>query len=142
MAQNYDVVVVGAGAAGVFMAYEFVKLDKNIKVCIIDQGGPVSKRKCPIDGKKVKSCIHCKVCSIMHGFGGAGGMSDGKYNITNNFGGDLYTFTGKEKAIELMQYVDKITLKWAVRTLSFTPQLLPTLRQWLLNMTSTSLTLR
>ena len=60
MAQNYDVVVVGAGAAGVFMAYEFVKLDKNIKVCIIDQGGPVSKRKCPIDGKKVKSCIHCK----------------------------------------------------------------------------------
>ena len=48
MAQNYDVVVVGAGAAGVFMAYEFVKLDKNIKVCIIDQGGPVSKRKCPI----------------------------------------------------------------------------------------------
>lgn len=53
MAQNYDVVVVGAGAAGVFMAYEFVKLDKNIKVCIIDQGGPVSKRKCPIDGKKV-----------------------------------------------------------------------------------------
>ena len=74
MAQNYDVVVVGAGAAGVFMAYEFVKLDKNIKVCIIDQGGPVSKRKCPIDGKKVKSCIHCKVCSIMHGFGGAGGL--------------------------------------------------------------------
>ena len=111
MAQNYDVVVVGAGAAGVFMAYEFVKLDKNIKVCIIDQGGPVSKRKCPIDGKKVKSCIHCKVCSIMHGFGGAGGMSDGKYNITNNFGGDLYTFTGKEKAIELMQYVDKINLE-------------------------------
>ena len=94
MAQNYDVVVVGAGAAGVFMAYEFVKLDKNIKVCIIDQGGPVSKRKCPIDGKKVKSCIHCKVCSIMHGFGG-----------------DLYTFTGKEKAIELMQYVDKINLE-------------------------------
>ena len=111
MAQNYDVVVVGAGAAGVFMAYEFVKLDKNIKVCIIDQGGPVSKRKCPIDGKKIKSCIHCKVCSIMHGFGGAGGMSDGKYNITNNFGGDLYTFTGKEKAIELMQYVDKINLE-------------------------------
>ena len=55
MAQNYDVVVVGAGAAGVFMAYEFVKLDKNIKVCIIDQGGPVSKRKCPIDGKVLHS---------------------------------------------------------------------------------------
>ena len=112
MAQNYDVVVVGAGAAGVFMAYEFVKLDKNIKVSIIDQGGPVSKRKCPIDGKKVKSCIHCKVCSIMHGFGGAGGMSDGKYNITNDFGGTLYEYIGKKQALELMHYVDEINLRY------------------------------
>ena len=110
MAQNYDVVVVGAGAAGVFMAYEFVKLDKNIKVCIIDQGGPVSKRKCPIDGKKVKSCIHCKTCAIMNGFGGAGAFSDGKYNLTNEFGGTLYEYIGKQKAMELMHYVDDINV--------------------------------
>ena len=87
------------------------KILSKVHIWLGKPGGPVSKRKCPIDGKKVKSCIHCKVCSIMHGFGGAGGMSDGKYNITNNFGGDLYTFTGKEKAIELMQYVDKINLE-------------------------------
>ena len=111
MAEKFDVVIIGAGAAGVFMAYEFVKLNKNIKVCIIEQGNPVAARKCPIDGLKIKSCIHCKVCSIMHGFGGAGGMSDGQYNITNNFGGDLYAFTGRTQALELMKYVDEINLK-------------------------------
>ncbi len=111
MSKKYDVVIVGAGASGAFMAYEFVALNKNIKVCVIDQGGPITERKCPIDGKKIKSCVHCKVCSIMHGFGGAGGMSDGKYNITNNFGGDLFTFTGKEEALDLMRYVDSINLK-------------------------------
>ena len=108
---NYDVIIVGSGAGGVFMAYEFTKINKNIKVCIIDRGGPIGKRICPIDGKKITSCIHCKTCSIMNGFGGAGGMSDGKYNITNNFGGDLYTHTGKELAIELMEYVDKVNLE-------------------------------
>lgn len=111
MAEKYDVVVIGAGAAGVFMAYELVKLNTKLKVCIIDQGGPIAERKCPIDNVKIKSCVHCKVCSIMHGFGGAGGMSDGKYNITNNFGGDLYTYTGRDEALELMRYVDKINLK-------------------------------
>ena len=67
---------------------------------------------CPIDGKKIKSCIHCKSCSIMSGFGGAGAFSDGKYNITNDFGGTLYEYIGKEKALELMQYVDEINMEY------------------------------
>ncbi len=108
---EFDVIIIGAGASGVFMAYEFAKLDKGLKVCMIDRGSPISKRVCPIDGKKVKSCIHCKTCAIMNGFGGAGGMSDGKYNITNSFGGDLYTHTGRAEAIELMEYVDKVNLE-------------------------------
>ncbi len=111
MKKNYDVVIVGAGASGVFMAYEFVNMGKDIKVCMIDSGKPIAKRICPIDGKKIKSCIGCKPCSIMHGFGGAGGLSDGKYNITNNFGGDLYKHTGFKEAIELMEYVDSVNLK-------------------------------
>ncbi|MBO6229348.1 MAG: NAD(P)/FAD-dependent oxidoreductase [Ruminiclostridium sp.] len=108
---DYDVIIIGAGAGGVFMAYEFTKLGKDIKVCMIDRGGPIAERVCPIDGKKIKSCIHCKTCAIMNGFGGAGGMSDGKYNITNSFGGDLFAHTGHAEAIELMEYVDKVNLE-------------------------------
>ena len=70
------------------------------------------QRHCPIDGEKIKSCIGCKSCSIMSGFGGAGAFSDGKYNITNDFGGTLYEYLGKKKALELMQYVDKINLRF------------------------------
>ncbi|MBR5089970.1 MAG: NAD(P)/FAD-dependent oxidoreductase, partial [Ruminiclostridium sp.] len=56
----YDVIIIGAGASGVFMAYEFAKLDKGLRVCMIDKGAPIADRACPIDGKKIKSCIHCK----------------------------------------------------------------------------------
>ena len=67
-------------------------------------------RKCPIDGNKVPNCINCKSCSIMSGFGGAGAFSDGKYNITNDFGGTLYEHIGKTKALDLMKYVDDINM--------------------------------
>ena len=67
-------------------------------------------RKCPIDGNKVPNCINCKSCSIMSGFGGAGAFSDGKYNITNDFGGTLYEHIGKTKALDLMRYVDDINM--------------------------------
>jgi len=109
--RDYDVIIIGAGAGGVFMAYELAKLGKGIKVCMIDRGDPIEKRVCPIDGSKIRSCIHCKTCAIMNGFGGAGGMSDGKYNITNSFGGDLFVHTGRSEAIELMEYVDKVNLE-------------------------------
>ena len=109
--KEYDVIIIGAGAAGVFMSYEFAKLGKNIRVCVIDRGSPIAERRCPIDGKKIKSCVHCKTCAIMNGFGGAGGMSDGKYNITNSFGGDLYEHTGRDEAIGLMEYVDSVNLE-------------------------------
>ena len=61
-------------------------------------------------GEKVKSCIKCPVCAIMSGFGGAGAFPDGKYNITNDFGGTLYEHIGRAKAIELMKYVDEINV--------------------------------
>ena len=72
----------------------------------------MKKRNCPIDGEKVKNCIHCATCAIMNGFGGAGAFSDGKYNITNDFGGTLHAYIGKKKAIELMEYVDELNVKY------------------------------
>ncbi len=109
---KYDVVIVGAGPGGIFSAYELSKSNPNLKIAVLEAGNPLSKRKCPIDGKKIKSCIGCKPCSIMNGFGGAGAFSDGKYNITNQFGGTLYEYIGKDEALELMRYVDKLNLDY------------------------------
>ena len=105
---KYDVIIVGAGPGGIFSAYELMKKKPELKVAVFEKGYSLEKRKCPIDGDKVKSCIKCKSCAIMSGFGGAGAFSDGKYNITNDFGGTLYEYIGKEKAIALMKYVDEI----------------------------------
>lgn len=109
--EKYDVAIVGMGPGGIYSAYEFVKNNSNLKIAIFDMGNSLEKRNCPIDGDKIKSCINCKVCSIMSGFGGAGAYSDGKFNITNEFGGTLHEHIGKAKATELMEYVDKINLE-------------------------------
>ena len=108
---RYDVLVVGAGPGGIFTSYELKKLSPALCVGVFEAGHPLSKRRCPIDGEKIKSCVGCKSCSIMSGFGGAGAFSDGKYNITNDFGGTLYEYIGRKKALELMRYVDEINLR-------------------------------
>ena len=107
---NYDVIIIGAGPGGIFAAYELAEKAPELKVAVFEAGNPLEKRKCPIDGKKIKSCVNCKTCAIMSGFGGAGAFSDGKYNITNDFGGTLYEYIGKQQALDLMHYVDEINM--------------------------------
>ncbi|MCR5788862.1 MAG: FAD-dependent oxidoreductase [Lachnospiraceae bacterium] len=107
---KYDVSIIGAGPGGIFAAYELTKNAPEIKIAVFEAGNELHKRHCPIDGKQVKNCVNCKTCSIMSGFGGAGAFSDGKYNITNDFGGTLYEYIGKQEALELMEYVDSINL--------------------------------
>ena len=107
---KYDVLIIGAGPGGIFSAYELMQRKPEWKVAVLEAGNPLEKRHCPIDGDKIKSCIHCKTCAIMNGFGGAGAFSDGKYNLTNEFGGTLYEYIGKQKAMELMRYVDDINV--------------------------------
>lgn len=109
---NYDVIIIGAGPGGIFSAYELITKNPGLKIGVFEAGNPLAKRRCPIDGDKIKSCIQCKTCAIMSGFGGAGAFSDGKYNITNDFGGTLYEYIGKKKAIDLMKYVDEINVKY------------------------------
>lgn len=106
----YDVIIIGAGPGGIFSAYELMQKNKDLKIAVFDAGHSLEKRHCPIDGDKVKNCIKCKTCAIMNGFGGAGAFSDGKYNITNDFGGTLYEYIGRTQAIDLMEYVDKINM--------------------------------
>lgn len=109
---RYDVIIIGAGPGGIFSAYEMMSKNNTLKIGIFESGHSLDKRKCPIDGDKVKSCINCKSCSIMSGFGGAGAFSDGKYNITNDFGGTLFEHIGKAQALDLMRYVDDINMKY------------------------------
>ncbi|MFX0549838.1 NAD(P)/FAD-dependent oxidoreductase [Hathewaya histolytica] len=105
---KYDIIIVGAGASGIFASYELLKINPSLKVLMIEKGNSIEKRNCPIDGEKIKNCIHCNSCNIMNGYGGAGTLSDGKYNITNNFGGDLHKYIGEKQALELMDYVDSV----------------------------------
>ena len=105
----YDVIIIGAGPGGIFSAYELMQKKSDLKIAVFDAGHSLEKRHCPIDGDKVKSCIKCKTCAIMNGFGGAGAFSDGKYNITNDFGGTLYEYIGRKQAFDLMEYVDHMT---------------------------------
>ena len=109
---NYDVIIIGAGPGGIFTAYELTQRAPSLRVAVFEAGHALGKRRCPIDGEKVKTCIGCKTCSIMSGFGGAGAFSDGKYNITNDFGGTLYEYIGKNRALELMRYVDEINMRF------------------------------
>jgi hypothetical protein len=105
---KYDVIIVGAGPGGIFSAYELTRKNPKLKIAVFEAGHSLEKRKCPIDGEKVKTCIKCDTCAIMNGFGGAGAFSDGKYNITNDFGGTLYEHIGRTAALDLMRYVDEI----------------------------------
>ena len=107
---KYDVIVIGAGPGGIFSAYELMRRKPAMKIAVFESGFPLEKRRCPIDGEKVKTCIKCETCAIMSGFGGAGAFSDGKYNITNDFGGTLYEHIGRARALELMRYVDQINV--------------------------------
>ena len=107
----YDVLIIGAGPGGIYSAYELVQKRPGMRIAVFESGHALEKRRCPIDGKKIKSCIKCSTCSVMNGFGGAGAFSDGKYNITNDFGGTLYEYIGRETALELMHYVDQINME-------------------------------
>ncbi len=107
---DHDVIIIGAGPGGIFTALELTRLAPEMRIAVFESGHRLEERHCPIDGDKVRSCIRCKSCAIMNGFGGAGAFSDGKYNITNDFGGTLHEYIGREKALELMRYVDDINM--------------------------------
>ena len=110
--EHYDVIIIGAGPGGIFTAYELTKRCPGLSIAVFEAGNPLEKRVCPIDGERIPACIHCPTCAIMNGFGGAGAFSDGKYNITNDFGGNLHEYIGKAKATELMEYVDSINMSY------------------------------
>lgn len=115
--KKFDVAIIGAGISGYLAAYELSK-NTNLDVVLIEQGKDIKDRVCPMISKKTR-CLNCKECSIMKGFGGAGNFSDGKYNITTEFGGWLNEYISDEKVIELIKYVDSINMKFGATDKTF-----------------------
>ena len=117
---KYDVIIVGAGPCGYLAAYELKELNSNLKVLVIDKGLEITQRKCPVLLHKLDKCPVNKegrqecfpACSITNGFGGAGAYSDGKFNITTEFGGWLNDYIDDTELLDLINYEDKINLKF------------------------------
>ena len=118
--KKYDIAIVGAGPAGTFAAYELIDKKPGLRIVVLESGKDIYHRVCPISTGKVKSCIGCKPCSIMRGFGGAGAFSDGKYNFTTKFGGWLNDYLPDEKVMELIEYVDDINMEHGAPAKVFT----------------------
>ena len=116
MDNRYDVMILGTGEAGIYAAYELALKCPSAKVLVVDQGADIYHRSCPIVAGKVKSCIHCKVCDTMCGFGGSGAFSDGKYNFTTAFGGWLTDFLEEKEVMDLIDYVDALNVKHGATT--------------------------
>lgn len=121
MKNKYDVIVVGAGPAGIFTCYEMTLKMPEASVLLIDKGHDIYSRNCPILQKKIQKCpppagkkdfAGCvPACSITNGFGGAGAYSDGKFNITSEFGGWMTDYLPTETVVDLIKYVDQINLQ-------------------------------
>ncbi|RXT15267.1 NAD(P)/FAD-dependent oxidoreductase [Ammoniphilus sp. CFH 90114] len=134
----YDVIIVGAGPAGIFTAYETIENNPELKVLLIDKGHDIYSRRCPILEKKIKKCpppagrkdfSGClPACSITNGFGGAGAYSDGKFNITTEFGGWMTDYLTPSEVLDLIKYVDQINLKHGA-TLDVTDPTTPAVRE-------------
>jgi len=116
---KYDYIIIGAGPCGIFAAYEASKLNPNAKILMVERGKDIYKRNCPIIAGKIKLCPSAKsgmqgctpACSITCGFGGAGAYSDGKFNITSEFGGWLMDYMPAAKLLNLINYADSINLE-------------------------------
>ncbi len=105
----YDVVIIGAGPAGLFAAYELCT-NSSLKILILDKGKDIKERVCP-SMNEFKRCLKCKPCNILCGLGGAGGLSDGKLNLKSDIGGNLEEFVPRSEADNLIRKIDEIFLK-------------------------------
>jgi uncharacterized FAD-dependent dehydrogenase len=109
--RDYDVIIVGAGPAGIFAALEILNIKRTAKILMIEKGKDLEKRTCPMKIKEI-SCKACPECALLSGWGGAGAFSDGKLNLSPEIGGFLSRYIGMEKLKSLINYVDEIYLKY------------------------------
>lgn len=109
--KKYDVIIVGAGPAGIFSAIELLDRKKGAKILIIEKGKDIDERKCPMMIREI-SCKTCPECALLSGWGGAGAFSDGKLNLSPEIGGFLSRYIDKDTLQSLIDYVDKIYVRY------------------------------
>lgn len=109
MQQQYNVIIVGAGPAGIFCALELAK-STDLKIIMLEKGPDIDKRRCP--ATRGLGCMNCEPCSLLSGWGGAGAFSDGKLTISTSVGGWLSEYVGEERLSKLINYVDSIYVKY------------------------------
>ena len=114
MKTNYDLIIVGAGPAGIFTALEMLRQGSKQSILIIEKGKAIEKRSCP-KGKTGK-CVNCRPCAITTGFSGAGAFSDGKLSLSEEVGGDLPSLIGADLARQTIEYTDGIYLEFGADT--------------------------
>jgi len=107
---TYDVIIVGAGPAGIFSALE-LSSKTDLSILMLEKGSDIDKRKCP--ASRGLGCINCNPCRLLSGWGGAGAFSDGKLTLSTSVGGWLDEYIGKESLSKLLEYVDAIYTKYA-----------------------------
>lgn len=121
MDKDYDVVIIGGGVSGLMVAYGLLEKNKELNILICEKGHDIDSRSCPILNNPEKKCAQCKPCSVMSGIAGAGAFSDGKFIISKEYGGHLQDYIGGEKAIEYMNDLDKILIKFGATSEIYKP---------------------
>ena len=114
MKKEYDIIIIGAGPAGIFTAIELVKNNDDYKILIIDKGRTLSDRNCP--SRKTGKCMGCEPCAITFGWSGAGAFSDGKLSLSPEVGGNITDYMGEEKAKELIKYTESIYMSFGAQS--------------------------
>ncbi|NLO96473.1 MAG: NAD(P)/FAD-dependent oxidoreductase [Peptococcaceae bacterium] len=118
--KHYDIGIIGGGISGIMCAFELIQNNSNLEICIFEKGNSILDRKCPLTEQKSSKCLKCPSCAIMEGFGGCGSFSDGKYNFTTEFGGWLNEYIPSEQVMELIEYMDKILVRFGATTKRYT----------------------
>ncbi len=111
MSPQYDVIIIGAGPAGIFAALELTRRRDNLRILMLEKGRDIKNRKCP-SREQGGNCYNCSPCSTICGWGGAGAFSDGKLTLSSEIGGSLEQYLGEEKLAEMINYIDKYYLKF------------------------------
>lgn len=111
---SYDVIIIGAGPAGIFTALELIASDKNLDILILEKGLSLKERVCPMKSKNI-SCVKCKHCAIVSGWGGAGAFSDGKLTLSAEIGGHMPEYIGNDPLLERIKKADQIYLQFGAR---------------------------